>query len=194
MNALLTMIVLLLMSLPSFASETYLRRYEVLGSVGFLDEVDEGRNGAPYGIGFGYRLYSKGGVEFLYVRSKDEETIFHPPSDDPDFSNYTSHGERTVQVFSGRYLYYFSSGQAQPYVVAGGAFLNDNGKGNDRYGVPGGTVTDIVFDETRRHFALDTGAGIRYFFVPYVSCRAEAGILFTSPSWIRLSVLLGYHW
>ena len=186
--------ILLMSSFPCLASEMYTRRYEVFGLIGLADEVDEGRNGAPYGIGLSYRLSGKAAFEFQYVRSREEETIFHPPGDDPDFSNYTSHWERTVQIFSGRFLYYFSSGRGQPYVVAGAALLNDHGKGNDRYAPPGEPARDFSYDETERHFAVDAGGGVRYFFVPSVSCRAEAGLLLTSPSWIRVSVMLGYHW
>lgn len=176
----------LYLAAPATASGEDFLKKEVFGAIGIGKTYDdEGSlgSGVNVGGGFGYRLWSRIGVEVEVnaFRTRREFSSAYPP--------FQASGAHVM----GSGLLYLSRGRGQAYLLFGGGLLHtrlESGFGS------------VPVPRSANGFAVNLGGGMKIFVNPHVSLRPELRIYVgdsrgaVEPPFgdIRFSMGVGYHW
>jgi hypothetical protein len=163
-------------------------RSEVFGSIGYASVADDEGSlggGISGGVGAGFRLTPRFGVEF------DFDTLRNRRTTSGGSLEFAGHG----YVASGSGVLYFRRGRVQPYLALGAGVLHYTSE-NGFSGTP-------AVKRSGTGAAAIAGLGALFFVSPHVSLRPDLRMIAGSaggiqviegPVMLRISFGLGYHW
>jgi hypothetical protein len=162
-HSLLWTMVVYIFGSSGFAQD-YDYKKEIFGIAGVGNYTDgEGflGSGLALGAGFSYRFTERWGLNFEFDRQRNAKS-----------RNYFF-TEGTTYLAGACVHYYFSDGNAQPYLELGGGWGQHDGfLGWKSYTLPDGSLSPETREDQSGNFGyLQLGTGVRFFLIESISLR-----------------------